>query len=190
MTTTPTPQNGYTKLLDVWNQARALTKGDGDSLANLGYGFWHAGNTLDTFMDYYRRARPAGYQIEAANRTEEAIAVFKTAIGVNPTSPPIAQITVPRVAWWDDYGWWGVAFVKAYELTKAPKHLQCVKTCWDFMDQGGRHYNDNDPNEKNGTWNHSPKDKNPGVQNLITNSLYLNLSSQLYALTKESKYLS
>jgi hypothetical protein len=58
---TPLPQNGYTNLLNVWNKARVLPKDDGDSLANLGYGFWHAGNTLDTFMDYYRRAQLPGY---------------------------------------------------------------------------------------------------------------------------------
>src|SRR5262245_8104378 len=184
--TTPTPQDGYTKLLYVWNKARALSKDDGDSLANTGYGFWHAGNTLDTFMDYYRRAQPAGYQKEAASRTEEAIAVFSTAIGVDPLNPPAKP---PDAAWWDDYGWWGVALLKAYALTNAARYLQCAKTCWAFMDIGGRHLNDGDPDEKNGTWNHDPNGDPPGVQNLITNSLFLNLSAQLYGLTKEAKYL-
>jgi hypothetical protein len=177
------PQDGYTKLLSVWNNTRTLPKKDDDSLANLAYGFWHAGNTLDTFMDYYRRAQPPGYLKEAAGRTEEALAVFKTAIGVDPLNPPAKP---PMVAWWDDYGWWAVALIKAYALTNASRYLQCAKTCWDFMDQGGRHHNDNDPDEKNGTWNNYPG----GVQNLITNSLFLNLSAQLYGLTHEEKYLN
>jgi hypothetical protein len=179
------PQDGYTKLLGVWNATKALPKDEGDSLANLFYGFWHAGNTLDTFMDYYMRAQPPGYQKEAAGRTEEAIAVFKTAIGVDFLNPPAKP---PKVAWWDDYGWWAVAFIKAYELTNASRYLQCAKTCWDFMEQGGRHYPLKDPYEKNGTWNHDPAEQ--GVQNLITNSLFLNLSAQLYRLTEDEKYLN
>ena len=95
------PQDGYTNLLNVWNKAKKLPKTDDDSLANLAYGFWHAGNTLDTFMDYYQRAKPAGYQKEAANRAEEAIAVFHDAIGEYPMNPPSVP---PKVAWWDDYG--------------------------------------------------------------------------------------
>ncbi len=179
---TSQPQDGYTNLLNVWNDSKKLLKKEDDSLANLSYGFWHAGNTFDTFMDYYQRAQPAGYKKEAANRTKEAIAVFKDAIGVDPLNPPEKP---PAVAWWDDYGWWGVALLKAYALTDDAGHLQCAKTCWDFMDIGGRHHNDSDPNEKNGTWNDYPR----GVQNLITNSLFLNLSAQLYGLTKEQKYL-
>jgi hypothetical protein len=184
---TSKPQDGYTNLLNVWNKAKTLPKTDDDSLANLAYGFWHAGNTLDTFMDYYKRAKPAGYQKEAAHRAEEAIAVFHDAVGEDPLNPPSVP---PKVAWWDDYGWWGVAFLKAFALTttfpEPYRYLLCAKTCWDFMDKGGRHHNDSDPNEKNGTWNHYPG----GVQNLITNSLFLNLSAQLYGLTNDQKYLN
>jgi hypothetical protein len=180
-----TPAIAKPQDVKVWNDTKLLPKDDGDSLANLSYGFWHAGNTLDTFMDYYRRAQPPGYQREATGRTEEAIAVFKTAIGVDPLSPPAKP---PMAAWWDDYGWWAVAFLKAYALTNASRYVQCAKTCWDFMEQGGRHYNLKDPYEKNGTWNHDPDDN--GVQNLITNSLFLNLSAQLYGLTHDEKYLN
>ena len=178
-----TPQDGYANLLNVWNIAKQLPKDDGDSLSNLSYGFWHAGNTLDTFMDYYQRAQPEGYKKEAASRTDEAIEVFKAAIGIDPMDPPDNP---PKVAWWDDYGWWGVALLKAHALTAAGRYLQCAKTCWDFMDKGGRHPDVNDPNEKNGTWNNYPG----GVQNLITNALFLNLSAQLYRLTEEQKYLT
>lgn len=179
---TPQPQDGYTNLLNVWNEAKKLPKDDGDSLANLAYGFWHTGNTLDTFLDYYERAKPAGYRKEAADRTDEAIEVFKIAIGVDPLDPPDDP---PPVPWWDDYGWWGVALIKAHALTDSNDYLQCAKTCWYFMDKGGRHRDDSDPNEKNGTWNHYPG----GVQNLITDAMYLNVSAQLYGLTKEQKYL-
>ncbi len=176
------PQNGYTNLLNIWNTTKAIDKTKGDSLANLTYGFWHAGNTLDTFLDYYVRAKPEGYQKEAVARTEEGIKVFSDAVDVDPTGNPPSKL--PTKAWWDDYGWWGVAFLKAYRLTNAGRYLQCVKNCWDFMDQGGRHQGDQ-PFEQDGTWNHYPG----GAQNLITNSLFLNLSAQLYGLTKEQKYL-
>lgn len=178
------PTDGYTKLLDLWNVARNLPGNDENSLANLVYGFWHAGNTLDTFMDYYGRAKPEGYQRDAANRSEEAITVFKDAIGVDPTNPPPPE--PPGQAWWDDYGWWGVALLKAYRLTNGSKYLQGAKTCWDFMEKGGRHFSPG-KHEEGGTWNHDPVQG--GVQNLITNSLFLNLSSQLYGFTKEQQYL-
>ena len=182
------PQNGYQTLLNVWNATKDLPKSDDNSLANLSYGFWHAGNTLDTFMDYYRRAQPPNYKADAAARTEEAILVFQKAVSVNPLDP---HDQPPTAAWWDDYGWWGVAFIKAFSATTSYRYLQCAKTCWDFMEMGGRQYKPQNPYEKGGTWNHDPYDiKSPGVQNLITNSLFLNLSSQLYGLTHEDRYLT
>jgi len=56
---------------------------------------------------------------------------------------------------------------------------------------GGRHYPYTDPYAKGGTWNHNPNDpESPGVQNLITNALFLNLSSQLWGLTREDRFLT
>lgn len=136
-------------------------------------------------MDYYDRARPDRYQGDAVNRTDEAIKVFKEAMGIDPTAPP--PKTPPDKAWWDDYGWWGVALLKAYRLTNRSAYLQCAKTCWYFMEKGGRHFSDGGPHEDGGTWNHNPA--GGGVQNLITNSLFLNLSSQLYGITTEQPYL-
>lgn len=130
MPATSQPEDGYKQLDQAWNIARDVDKDDKDSLKNVAWGFWHAGNTLDTFMDYYGRKRPDGYQGLAISRTQDAIGVFKDAVGVDPLNPD----KVPTGAWWDDYGWWGLAFLKAAEVTNSERYQQCARHCWDFME--------------------------------------------------------
>jgi hypothetical protein len=57
------------------------------------------------------------------------------------------------------------------------------------MEAGGRHYQgDNPAAEKGGTWNHDPKDDPPGIQNVVTNGLFLILSARLYKQTGVRQY--
>jgi hypothetical protein len=71
-----TIDQGYDKLRGLWDKTK-VPNGTPDCLPDHGYGFWHAGNTLDTFMDYLGRAKPQDYKKMAAQLAEEAITVFK-----------------------------------------------------------------------------------------------------------------
>ena len=179
-------QEGDEKLRKLWDDMRKVPYlvSDADSFAG-GQGFWHGGNTLDTFMDYLGRAKPDGYQKTAAELADQGIAAFKNAVGCDPSQPE--QPIVPTGKWWDDYGWWGLAFLKVYALTSEKKYLACARTCWHFMEKGGRHFDNPPPEVAGGTWNHDPNDG--GVQNTITNCLFLNLSAQMYKRTGEEPFL-
>jgi Glycosyl hydrolase family 76 len=178
---------GYTTLRRLWDKTKE--KNGTDSLPDVAYGFWHAGNTLDTFMDYLGRARPEGYQKTAAALADQGVEIFKQVIEVDPTQYPFDQ-PIPTKAWWDDYGWWGIAFLKVHFLIAEPRYLHGAQVCWHFMEKGGRHYaGDNPPpSEKGGTWNHDPAQN--GMQNVITNALFLTLSAQLYNRTRDEQYLT
>lgn len=185
MTDRNTVDQGYNTLRQIWDKTRAKT-GE-DSLPNVAYGFWHAGNTLDTFMDYLGRARPTGYQQTAATLAEQAVKIFFQVTKVDPTLYGLDK-PIPDVAWWDDYGWWGIAFLKVHFLTGDPKYLHAAQVCWYFLDGGGRQYSPQNPGEKGGTWNHNPK--KGGIQNVITNALYLTLSARLYKAMQNQPYIN
>jgi hypothetical protein len=174
---------GYNTLRGLWDKTKE--KNGTDSLPDVTYGFWHAGNTLDTFMDYLGRARPAGYSKTAADLADQGVEIFKQVTGVDPTQYSLDQ-PPPTVAWWDDYGWWGIAFLKVHLLNPAPRYLHAAQVCWSFMTKGGRTYPVTDPGEKGGTWNHDPR--SGGVQNVITNALFLHLSAQLYNRAPEEPF--
>ena len=109
-------------------------------------------------------------------------------------------------AWWDDYGWWGIAFLRTYlnfsifgqAATGQPSDdcynkataltqgccLQLAHDSWTVMhdhawDTG--QYTEHPP-VPGGCWNYKPA--NGGVQNTVTNNLYLTLSIRLYLATK------
>jgi len=184
---------GYDTLRGLWDKTKQQNH-TRDCLPDPGYGFWHAGNTLDTFMDYLGRAQPQDYKKTAAQLAEEAVTIFKETsfdkkTGYDPTQYPLDQPPL-QGCWWDDYGWWGIAFLKVHQLTGDDRHLHVARVCWHFMEAGGRHYQgDNPAAEKGGTWNHDPKDKDPGIQNVVTNGLFLILSARLYIQTRDKQYL-
>jgi hypothetical protein len=185
MTDRTNVDKGYETLLGLWNKTKT-NNNTNDCLPNVSYGFWHAGNTLDNFMDYLGRARPAGFQNTAATLGSQGVEIFKEVIAVDPTTAPL-DLKPPTTAWWDDYGWWGIAFLKVHFLTGDGKYLHAAQVCWDFMEKGGRQYTGG-TGTQGGTWNHDPNDG--GIQNVITNALYLTLSARLYHITRGVQYLN
>jgi hypothetical protein len=183
---------GYETLRELWDKTKGKN-GTPDCLPDSLYGFWHAGNSLDIFMDYLGRAKPQDYKKTAAQLAEEAVTIFKDmtfdkTTGVDPTQYPLDQPPLTG-CWWDDYGWWGIAFLKAYQLTSDVRHLHVARVCWHFMEAGGRHYAGNNPiAEKGGTWNHSPQDTDPGIQNVVTNGVFLILSARLSKQMGDKQY--
>jgi hypothetical protein len=96
------PSKTFGELTNTWNTCFS------GKLLNEGQGFWHAGNTLDTYVNY----------LVAANKKDEELIVslsqslFYGAKGT-PTNP----------IWWrDDYGWWGISFLNAAD----PKNAQTL----------------------------------------------------------------
>jgi len=178
---------GYSTLRSLWDETQ-VKNNTIDCLPDVAYGFWHAGNTLDTLMDYLGRMQPEGYAETAADLAGQGVKIFEQVIGVDPTQCHHDQ-TPPTKAWRDDYGWWGIAFLKVHLLTSDlpsnPGYLNAARMCWSFMNKGGRQYPVTNESEKGGTWNHEG-----GDQNVITNALFLHLSAQLYNRTHEELFLT
>jgi hypothetical protein len=152
---------------------------------------WQAGTTFDALLDYVLyRQNPDN--IKKANELADlGLTSFK-----NGDQDWI---------WWDDFGWWGIAFLKAYQLCgKNPKYLEAAEKAWTKMDAGRRVWKDivkngwqsdfavREPRYLGGVWNKGassskdwPKpegygsDRFKGIQNAVTNGLYLVLSLRL-----------
>jgi hypothetical protein len=165
------PSAGFGRLVNAWNAAHKA------GLLNKGQGYWHAGNTLDTYVDYLVAAK----QGDAAGIVGLSYPLFTTNLGT-PEAP----------GWWrDDYGWWGIAFLNA----SRPDHAsilglsdavvrQCFNAadvCWQIMnynwEKGGHTGVRNDPAPGN------------GVANTITNVLFLMLSLRRYHIKKDVQAL-
>lgn len=135
-------------------------------------------------------------------------------MNVNPADAKgFAQIALDRYTttkptWYDDYGWWGIAALKASrhpELLGPPGAFQKpALDCWGAMtklaltvwQRYGRQYPDYGPRFTGGAWNFDWSDSNPknptntleGIQNTVTNALYLVLSTRLAEAAQRSPY--
>lgn len=182
---------GFKTLGDLWGRLKEPDKAnpdDPDRLPTRG-GFWHAGNILDISLTYLDRARPEGFDATARALADDGIAIFSRVLdGLDPTKdfPKVP----PTTLWWDDYGWWGIAYLKAHDLTREPKYLQVARLCCHFMVAGGRGFGKpGDRDTEGGTWNYDPDGaKYQGIQNVITNALFLDLSARLFTVTREGAY--
>lgn len=167
--------------------------------------FWHTANTLDTCADFIiQGSRTWGDLPDQRSQVQEMIqqgyeyfrTVYKTQNGHGQDSPAV---------WWDDYGWWGITFTKIHQNfaeifkgAKAPKItqadcLQVARDCWTALGSYSQKVNGSvQPPQKGpvagGCWNHPPEDN--GVQNTVTNALFLVLSSRLFQSTNEQGFLN
>jgi hypothetical protein len=169
--------------------------------------YWRVGNGFDTLISYLLYVDASEVGIAA-----KAVDYFNNA-------------TKNRGCWFDDFGWWGLALIRA---SRHAAHLKvdsqrCLKyasMAWvEMNDNAPRVWDDakSDPRYKavaprfaGGCWNnyfypHSrcPNDEKPcdptdglpgadmlcGIQNTVTNALYLALSARLYAATKRELFL-
>jgi hypothetical protein len=106
--------------------------------------------------------------------------------------------------WWDDYGWWGITFTKIYQYfaeifkgANAPRITRddCLKVAidsWTALGCYSEYVNGSvQPPLKGpvagGCWNHPPDDQ--GIQNTVTNGLFLVLSARLYQNTNGQNFL-
>lgn len=173
--------------------------------------FWHTACTLDACLDFVVAARTAWGAADPQVQTS-ITSVYQMVNGAKSTF--LTNYLADKKSdfkdgnWWDDYGWWGIAFLKVYGNfsifggaaagradddcydSNSPLSqsccLQLAHDSWTVMhdhawDTG--QYGQTLP-VPGGCWNHTPPPGSEGVQNTVTNNLYLRLSINLYTYTK------
>jgi predicted alpha-1,6-mannanase (GH76 family) len=118
--------------------------------------WWNSANALETTIDYSRVTNTTTYRSTIANTFDKQQA--------NHFFSP----------WfYDDEGWWALAWIKAYDLTGESRYLDMAKTLFEDMKQGW------DDNCGGGIW----WLKNRTYKNAISNELFLSVAARLHLRT-------
>lgn len=165
--------------------------------------FWHTANTLDTCVDFILEGSKhwdlSGQRKTVQDMIQESYDYFGE-VYKDQNEPPGKDS--PQV-WWDDYGWWGIAFTKIHQnfsaifqgskprITKEDC-LEVALKCWSTLGGYSEKVNRSvQPPQRGpvagGVWNHPPADG--GIQNTVTNGLYLVLSARLYRSSNQKDVL-
>lgn len=130
-------------------------------------GWWNAANSITVLADYSRATGSTQY-LSAIENT------FKSANRANGTTNFINDYD-------DDEGWWALAWIDAYDLTKSPDYLTMAETIfaniateWDTTTCGG------------GVWWQKPAH----YKNAIANELFLTVAASLANRTKGERSAS
>lgn len=187
----------FKSLLWRWNNMSIVT---GPSAPKAS--FWIAGNTLQTFLDYWINCR----QPADADILRQFLNYFYMFVRTDINKDDLDNIAERALnkgrLWLDDFGWWGNAFVSACENGEALNFsgddvqifLQAAINCWELMHRG---YDiPPSPVMPGGIWNTKVQKLEPNEPDLhgrnnVTNTQFWLLSFRLAALTHDtSKYLS
>ena len=121
--------------------------------------WWNSANAITVLVDYSRATNKKLYLSAIANTFANANKAYGTTNFVNDSN--------------DDEGWWAMAWIDAWDLTKTPAYLATSKaifadmtTQWDTTTCGG------------GVW-WSKDLKNSAYRNAITNELFLEIAASL-----------
>jgi hypothetical protein len=176
--------------------------------------FWRTGNTLDACVRFLVAAQqawgPNDSQVQDAKKNFQSLAQGSFQVFRDGYNGDSGKGFTPG-DWWDDYGWWGIAALSAYENFDAvftppvnPKPdcyaegdvskdccLQFAVDSWTVMTvyawlKANADNTGPKPTVAGGCWNNYYDEKDPdsgGVENTITNVLYLTLSARLYLAT-------
>jgi len=130
-------------------------------------GWWNSANILTALADYERASGSRGYTAIFANTFVEA------------------QKTYPEFLnnYYDDEGWWALAWIDVYDLTRDPRYLMMAKSIFADMDQAW------DGKCGGGIW----WSKDRKYKNAIANELFLSVAAHLANRTKgaeRKRYLS
>jgi len=120
-------------------------------------GWWNAANTLWLLADYGQRSGARTYH-----------PVIETTFAQNKGKNFLNW-------YYDDEGWWGLAWVKAYDLTGNTQYLDMARTICADMQQGW------DTKCGGGIW----WSKDRTYKNAIANELFLTLAARLAARVKD-----
>lgn len=136
--------------------------------------FWQIGMALDTMIDYCSTNNHG-----CSDLGEIALEIFNLKSGGT------------KRWWWDDFGWWGWAFIRLYEQTKKPEYLDAAKKCFNNMMPAKNAYKACQeyfkfaeiPRFENGCYNTNlnvAAKELEGIQNTVTNAQFLRLSLALF----------
>jgi hypothetical protein len=172
--------------------------------------FWKLGHSFDTIIDYFLLG--SDYSTDASDFGSIAVAAYGRSKG----------------CWYDDFGWWGIAALRASQHPKIfgvdspPSFKKITNFCWQTMDDNAPYVWDNNgsnpaykvlqPRFQGGVWNrdwsrpdgcggagappgiprvcggdNTQAHNLPGIQNTVTNGLYLVLASRLGQLDKANR---
>ncbi|WP_344658610.1 glycoside hydrolase family 76 protein [Catenulispora subtropica] len=156
--------NGAAALMQYWSPRSGLWSGS--------FG-WTDANALTTMIDYAQRSGDHGYdyvigQVWRHNLRNDGSQVstdFDT-YGFN-----------------DDVGWWGLAWLRAYDYTGEQSYLRMAQTDADIM---ASHW---DATCGGGVW-WNTNTGSAGYKNAITNELFLKLEAALYNHTRDAANLN
>jgi predicted alpha-1,6-mannanase (GH76 family) len=116
-------------------------------------GWWNAANAFTTLVDYSRETLNKKYESVFSN-------VFSTA---QHTSPGFLN------NFYDDEGWWALAWIDAYDLTQEQRYLQMAGSIFEDMAKGW------DDTCSGGIW----WSKDRKYKNAIANELFLSVAAHL-----------
>lgn len=129
--------------------------------------WWNSANAITVLVDYSRAAHTSQYLNAIANTFRRANAAYGTKNFINDSN--------------DDAGWWAVAWIDAYDLTKRPEYLTAAQTIfadlttqWDTATCGG------------GVW-WSKDLTHSAYKNAITNELFLEIAASLANRTTDQE---
>jgi predicted alpha-1,6-mannanase (GH76 family) len=124
-------------------------------------GWWNSANAITVLADYAR----------ITNSTEYDFVFSNTLSTAQKTSPGFVN------KYYDDEGWWALAWIDVYELTHDDRYLAAATSIFTDMTYGW------DGTCSGGIW--WSKDRN--YKNAIANELFLTVAAQLATLTKDPK---
>ncbi len=153
------------------------------------FNFWRVGNAFDTLIDYFVNVDASNVGLAAS-----ALQLFDGGKGG---------------AWFDDFGWWGIAFLRAVRHASLlyVNPLTCLHsstTCWQKMDDNAplvwakadqQTFRRAKPRFAGGCWNNSFSVCDPfverlcGFQNTVTNGLYQVLAARSFQWWHTLPYL-
>ncbi|MBD2021723.1 hypothetical protein H6F43_16200 [Leptolyngbya sp. FACHB-36] len=119
--------------------------------------WWHAANALETTIDYSRITKTLTYRTNIFNTFEK----HKQREFFSPW-------------FYDDDGWWALAWIKAYDLTGETRYLDAAKTIFKEMSRGW------DSVCGGGVW---WKKQERTYKNAITSELFLTVAARLHLRT-------
>ncbi len=181
-------KSSYDLLVKKWDSMKPFV-GKSDA-------FWIAGNTLQTFLDYWVTTNSkSNFDV-----VRISIDCFRETVPTDSTTEFLDKLAqkgldgTPGGMWLDDFGWWANTFLTALENADQlglsgddiATLLQDSKNCWYLMHYGW------DPTAEplpGGVWNCKRSDWNMTGRNNVTNLQYWLMSVRLAAYTDDSKYL-